>query len=80
VQEGKAMASRQEAERAIHECAGPELKAGSYTIVDGGEGRWLVARRAGSLAVDREGCVRPVGEVFSTAEYKRMASVMYWLF
>ena len=74
------MASRQEAEKAVREYAGQELKAGTYTIVDGGEGRWLVARRSGSLAVDREGCIRPVGEVFSTAEYKRMASVMYWLF
>jgi len=74
------MASRQEAEKAVREHAGLELKAGTYTIVDGGEGRWLVARRGGSLGVDREGCVRPVGEVFSTAEYTRMASVMYWLF
>ena len=74
------MASRQDAEKAIHEYASQEIKAGSYTIVDGGDGRWLVARLAGSLAVDREGCVHPVGEVFSTAEYKRMASVMYWLF
>jgi len=74
------MASRQEAQKAASEYAGLELKAGTYTIVDGGEGRWLVARRGGSLAVDREGCVRPVGEVFSTAEYTRMASVMYWLF
>jgi len=74
------MASRQEAEKAVREHNGRESKPDDYAIVDGGEGRWLVARPGGSLAVDREGCVRPVGEVFSTAEYKRMASVMYWLF
>lgn len=74
------MASREEAEKAVREHAGQEFKAGTYNFVDGGEGRWLVARRGGTMAVDREGRVRPVGEVFSTAEYKRMASVMYWLF
>lgn len=74
------MASRQEAEKAARQYADQELKSGAYTIVDGGEGRWLVALRGGALAVDREGRVRPVGEVFSTEEYKRMASVMYWLF
>jgi hypothetical protein len=74
------MATRQDAEKAFRDYVGQEMRAGSYTLVDGGDGRWLVARRADPLAVDREGRVRPVTEVFSGQEYSRLASVMYWLF
>lgn len=68
------MATREEAEKAFREYAGEEGKPGTYTIVDGGDGRWLVAKRGGSLAVDRDGRVRPVGEVFSGDEYSRIAA------
>jgi hypothetical protein len=74
------MVTRQEAEKAIREYAGQELKAGTYSLVDGGDGRWLATRRGGPLAIDKEGRVRPVGEVFSNEEYSRMANLMYWLF
>lgn len=72
------MATRQEAEKAFREYAGQELKPGTYTIVDGGDGRWLIARRGGPLAVDRDGRVRPVAEVFSGDEYSRIAAA--WVF
>jgi hypothetical protein len=72
------MATREEAERALREHVGQELKAGTYTLVDGGEGRWLVARRGGPLGIDSEGHVRPVGEVFSSDEYWRLSAA--WVF
>lgn len=68
------MATREEAEKAFREYAGPELKPGTYTIVDGGGGRWLVAKRGGPLGIDRDGRVRPVGEVFTADEYSRIAA------
>jgi hypothetical protein len=72
------MATREEAEKAFREYAGQELKAGTYAIVDGGDGRWLVARRGGPLGIDRDGRVRPVAEVFSGDEYSRIAAS--WVF
>ena len=72
------MATREEAEQAFRQHAGPELKAGTYALIDGGGGRWLVTRRGGPLAVDNEGNVRPVGEVFTSDEYSRIAAA--WAF
>ena len=68
------MVTRQEAEKAIREYAAKEPKAGTYTLIDGGDGRWLVVRRGGPLAIDQEGSVRPVGEVFSSEEYWRLSA------
>ena len=67
------MATRQEAEKALGEYAGKEPKSGSHTLVDGGDGRWLVVRAGGALGIDQEGRVRPVGEVFSSEEYSRLS-------
>jgi hypothetical protein len=75
---GMAMATREEAEQVFREYAGPELKAGTYALIDGGGGRWLVSRRGGPLAIDSEGHVLPVGEVFSSDEYSRIAAA--WAF
>jgi succinate dehydrogenase/fumarate reductase flavoprotein subunit len=72
------MATRDEAEKALREHLGQELKAGTYALIDGGDGRWLVSRRGGPLAVDNEGQVHPVGEVFSGDEYSRIAAA--WAF
>jgi len=72
------MVGRQEAEEAIRKYAGQKPKAGGHTLIDGGDGRWLVIRAAGHLAIDREGHVRPVGEVFSSEEYRRLS--VAWTF
>ena len=72
------MVTRQEAEAAFHEHAGQGPKAAGHTLIDGGDGRWLVIRAGGHLAIDKEGHVRPVGEVFSSEEYWRLSAA--WAF
>lgn len=72
------MVTRQEAEKAVREHTGQERKPGVHTLIDGGDGRWLVIRAAGHLAIDQEGGVRPVGEVFSSEEYWRLSAA--WAF
>lgn len=68
------MVTRQEADEAIREHTGQGQKPGAHTLIDGGDGRWLVIRAGGHLAVDQEGRVRPVGEVFSSDEYWRLSA------
>lgn len=68
------MVTRQEAEKAISEHVGQEPKPGGHTLIDGGDGRWLVIKAGGHLAIDKEGHVRPVGEVFSSDEYERLSA------
>lgn len=72
------MVTRQEAEKAIREHTGQEPKRSAHTLIDGGDGRWLVIRAAGHLAIDQEGRVHPVGEVFSSEEYWRLSAA--WAF
>jgi hypothetical protein len=67
------MATRQEAEKALREYGGQEEKAGPCTLIDGGDGRWLVLPPGGPLAIDRDGHMRRVGEVFSSQEYWRLS-------
>ncbi len=57
------MATREEAEQAFRQYVGAEIKAGTYALIDGGNGRWLVTRRGGPLAVDSEGRVIIADEI-----------------
>lgn len=72
------MVTRQDADKAMREYVGGKPSAGAYTLIDGANGRWLVIRQGGHLAIDAEGQVRPVGEVFSSDEYWRLSAA--WAF
>lgn len=66
------MVTRQEAQEAMRQYFEREGKPAGGYLVDGGNGRWLLVHASHRLAVDADGQVRPVSEVFSPEEYQRL--------
>lgn len=66
------MVARQQAEEALARYLEQEGVKKPRTLVDGGGGRWLAIGPGKPLAVDKEGNVKPAGEVFSSQEHQRL--------
>ena len=66
------MVTRQQAEEALARYLEQQGIRTRRSLVDGGGGRWLVIGPGRPLAVDKDGDVKPAGEVFSSQEHQRL--------
>lgn len=71
------MVTRQEAQEAVARYLG-ESDVPKLLFVDNQDGRWLVVHHSGHLGVDRDGQVKPAGQVFSPDEYRRLQGAVFF--